>query len=399
MTKQYLDKRDTDYVRDNLIFNYILGNEQELLIKSFVRNNGIELGFDPQCFYFLITGSHKKYTPPFTPDSFTSGVTNVYAIYDIFSDALHRFGYTGRAFQIKEDNSKQFGVLFSSDSSCSIPPDEMAQHLYDAYKSYSNREAFSSTSFVGPYNGYEQIHQAFLDARELNDLLFFGVRDQVITREFRNRTARPCDIAAILANVRRLTTTLCAGTMRDAIRQIEYLIDDMVAPSYSYLNFAALCTAVDDVLGMFETVYPERVRLEHRAQKSFFTLEQYKAWLSKSLCALYDQLKNARRHSPTLLMVLSFINRNYTTDLSLTQLAEYAYTNASTLSSEFNNELGMSFSEYVTGLRIRKAQQLLRETGMSVPEIAEAAGFSGAKYFREIFKKQIGMSPQQYRNQ
>ena len=80
MTKQYLDKRDTDYVRDNLIFNYILGNEQELLIKSFVRNNGIELGFDPQCFYFLITGSHKKYTPPFTPDSFTSGVTKAMRI-------------------------------------------------------------------------------------------------------------------------------------------------------------------------------------------------------------------------------------------------------------------------------------------------------------------------------
>ena len=31
---QYLDKRDTDYVRDNLIFNYCLGNEQRLLIES-----------------------------------------------------------------------------------------------------------------------------------------------------------------------------------------------------------------------------------------------------------------------------------------------------------------------------------------------------------------------------
>ena len=59
----------------------------------------------------------------------------------------------------------------------------------------------------------------------------------------------------------------------------------------------------------------------------------------------------------------------------------------------------MSLSEYVTGLRIKKAQELLRTSDMTVAEIAGAAGFSGAKYFREIFKKQTGLSPRQYREQ
>ena len=133
--------------------------------------------------------------------------------------------------------------------------------------------------------------------------------------------------------------------------------------------------------------------------ESFYTLESYKQWAHRSVEVLYDQLETVKRYSPTLLMVLSFINRNYTTELSLTQLAEYAYTNASVLSSEFNDEVGMSLSEYVTGLRIKKAQELLRTSDMTVTQIAEAAGFSSAKYFREIFKKQTGMSPQQYRDQ
>ena len=47
MEKRLIDKRDTDYVRDNLIFNYILGNEQELLIESYVKNNALTLRFDP----------------------------------------------------------------------------------------------------------------------------------------------------------------------------------------------------------------------------------------------------------------------------------------------------------------------------------------------------------------
>jgi len=221
----------------------------------------------------------------------------------------------------------------------------------------------------------------------------------VITKELRDKTALPCDSTAILANVRRLTTTLCTGTKKEALRQIDYLIEKMVAPSYSYINFAALCTAVEDVLGMFETVYSEQVHIERRALESFFTLESYKQWAHQSVEVLYDQLETVKRYSPTLLMVLGFINRNFATDLSLTQLAEYAYTNASVLSSEFNDEVGMSLSEYVTGLRIKKAQDLLRTSDMTVTQIAEAAGFSSAKYFREIFKKQTGVSPQQYRDQ
>lgn len=397
--REYLHKRDTDYVRDNLIFNYCLGDEQALLIESYVYNNGIRIRFDPKRFYFFMTGTHKKFSAAHTPDTFHDGVNRIYEMYDRMGQCLRESGYDGNVFLIKEDNSKQTGVLFSPVRSDTVEPKEMAQRLRTVYYGLAERDRYVSTSLSGLYTGYEQIHDAFREARSLNDLLFFGVRDCVITKELRDKTALPCDITAILANVRRLTTTLCTGTKKEALRQIDYLIEKMVAPSYSYINFAALCTAVEDVLGMFETVYSEQVHIERRALESFYTLESYKQWAHQSVEILYDQLETVKRYSPTLLMVLSFINRNYTTELSLTQLAEYAYTNASVLSSEFNDEVGMSLSEYVTGLRIKKAQELLRTSDMTVTQIAEAAGFSSAKYFREIFKKQTGVSPQQYRDQ
>lgn len=396
--REYLHKRDTDYVRDNLIFNYCLGDEQALLIESYIHNNGIGIRFDPKHFYFFMTGTHKKFSAAHTPDTFHDGVSRIYEMYDQMSRCLRESGYDGNVFLIKEDNSKQTGVLFSSISSDAVAPEEMAQRLRAVYYGLTERDNYVSTSLSSLYSGYEQIHDAFHEARTLNDLLFFGVRDTVITRQFREQTARPCDITAILANIRRLTSTLCTGTKKEALRQIDYLIDEMVAPSYLQLNFAALWAAFEDVLSMFETVYPDRVTVEHGKLESFFTLEQYKQWAHRVVEALYAQLEGLRRYSPTLLMVLSFINRNYTTDLSLSQLAEYAYTNASVLSSEFNDEVGMSLSEYVTGLRVLKAQELLRQTDMTVSQIAEASGFSGAKYFREIFKKQAGMSPQQYRD-
>lgn len=397
---RYLDPRDTDYVRDNMIFNYCLGDEQELLIESYVHNNQIDLCFDPRHFYFFMTGTHKKFVCPYTPDTFYEGVTGIFLIYDKVIQQLEANGYSGKPFLTKQDNSKQLAVIFSPGEHPKIPPEEMAHKLYDAYQStLISGKPNTSTSFVGPYSGYEQIHQAFLDARKLNDLLFFGVRDRVITKEFRNRTARPCDITAILANVRRLTSTLCSGTLKDALRQADYLICDMIAPSYSHLNFSALWAAFEDIIGMLETVYPDHIHIERQTLNSFYTLDQYRTWMHETLKMLFDQLRGVHRYSPTILMALSFINRNYPTDLSLTQLSEYVYTNPSTLSSEFNAAVGMSLSEYVTALRIRKAQQLLAQTQATIPEIAEQTGFSSAKYFREIFKRQTGMSPQQYRNE
>lgn len=402
MEKQLLDRRDTDYVRDNLIFNYILGNEQELLIESYVENNGLELRFDPSHFYFFMTGTHKKFTRAFTPETFYDGVSNIYASYDMLRGTLLENGYDGNTFLIKEDNSKQMGVLFSASGEPSISPTEMAQRMFEAYMQEARRRKYDvpsyiSTSFVGPYSGYEQIHQAFLDARELNDLIFFGVRDCVITGALRERTARPCDVSAIQGNVRRLIHLVCEGTCAQALRQADYIIDDLIAPSYSMTNFSALYTSFEDLLLMLETVYPEIVRVQHRPRGGFYTLSDYSGYVRDALRTVFDQLTGVPRYSATLLMALSYINRNFTRELSLTQLSEYVYANPSTLSSEFNAGVGMSLSEYVTGLRVRHAQKLLDTTDFSVPEIAQRAGFASAKYFREQFKRQTGLSPQGYR--
>ena len=130
MEKRLIDKRDTDYVRDNLIFNYILGNEQELLIESYVKNNALTLRFDPSRFYFFMTGTHKKFTKNFTPDSFNDGVASVLHIYRVIDGLLRENGYDGNTFQVKEDNSKQVGVLFSPGASPALSLEAMVQRLY-----------------------------------------------------------------------------------------------------------------------------------------------------------------------------------------------------------------------------------------------------------------------------
>jgi two-component system, response regulator YesN len=66
-------------------------------------------------------------------------------------------------------------------------------------------------------------------------------------------------------------------------------------------------------------------------------------------------------------------------------------------SSLFKREIGLNFKDYLLTRRIRKAQALLRNTEYKVYEIAESVGFHDAHYFSEVFRKQTGFHPSDYR--
>lgn len=396
---RYLSKRDTDYVRENLVFNYLLGSEQELLLRSYVHNNGIELHFDPGCFYFFMTGTHKKFTNPFTPETFYHGVSHIQLLYGRLRAVLQENGYDGNTFQIKQDNSKQIGILFSKAKETDVSPHEVANKLYDAYLERTLSAKYISTSFVGPYSGLEAIHQAFVDARALNDLLFFGVRDRVITKEFYEQTVRPCDPSVIIFNIRKQLSIACSGTRAKTIRQAEYLIDTLIRPSYSMKNYQLMQSIFADYRNMLNTVYEGRVSLPNWDADLIWLLDSYKDAFIKSTNLFFDQIGSCKRYSPTVLYALSIIKRSYTEPLSLTQIAEYLCINPSSLSSEFNQEVGMSLTEYIGSLRLEHAKRLLADTAMTIADISGQSGFTSVKYFREVFKKQTGLSPQQYRNQ
>ena len=59
--------------------------------------------------------------------------------------------------------------------------------------------------------------------------------------------------------------------------------------------------------------------------------------------------------------------------------------------------MNLKFIDYITGVRLKKAMELLESTSLTVNEIAEAVGYKDARYFREIFVKHMGKTPSQFR--
>ena len=93
---------------------------------------------------------------------------------------------------------------------------------------------------------------------------------------------------------------------------------------------------------------------------------------------------------------VSYIKNNYTTDISLEEVAEACFLSKSSLSMLLKKNLGMSFSRFKNHLRITEAKRLIRENDRNITEIAYSVGYNDLNYFSRIFKQIVGVTPQEY---
>lgn len=84
-------------------------------------------------------------------------------------------------------------------------------------------------------------------------------------------------------------------------------------------------------------------------------------------------------------------------DVSLTRLCRALSVSKSYFSPVFKAQTGMTFVEYLTRLRMERAQELLTSTDLKSYEIAERTGFVDAHYFSLTFRKQVGVTPTEFR--
>ncbi len=93
----------------------------------------------------------------------------------------------------------------------------------------------------------------------------------------------------------------------------------------------------------------------------------------------------------------AYVAQNYAQPLTLRDVAAIACLEETYFSKRFKTLTGFGFQEYLTQIRLQAAEQLLRDTSLSMGEIAEQCGFSGANYFGDVFRRWEGIAPSQYR--
>ncbi len=174
--------------------------------------------------------------------------------------------------------------------------------------------------------------------------------------------------------------------LRDYVSSITFLI---------LLRFYQMQNKYDAGGGI---VTPRLLDLKY-LQREYPGLEEQKALvrqLSFELNALNDGQKKA---APSRMMqtALEYINAHFSENISLQEVADNINISKNYLCDIFKKEIGMTFINYVTNLRIEKAKEYLRDSDMKMYEGSAAVGYNDYAYFSQLFKKNTGITLSAYR--
>lgn len=137
--------------------------------------------------------------------------------------------------------------------------------------------------------------------------------------------------------------------------------------------------------------------LEFHDFENEFDIEYYFADILHKIFQLL-QLRGDMQKDKVLSMINSYIHGHLGEELSMNVLAGLVHFNPSYLSRLYKKKMGMSVTDYIARVRLKRACTLLKETDKKVSDIAGETGFSSAGYFSRTFNKEFSMTPQDYRN-
>ena len=95
--------------------------------------------------------------------------------------------------------------------------------------------------------------------------------------------------------------------------------------------------------------------------------------------------------------IIGYINKNYNKSLSLGELATRTFLSPAYFSRVFKEYTSQTLTQFIQAQRIRVACDLLRDTDMSVDDIATEVGYQDIKFFYELFQRTAGTTPGHYR--
>lgn len=151
----------------------------------------------------------------------------------------------------------------------------------------------------------------------------------------------------------------------------------------------------DDIRTMFSDEIDYYKKLER-----FSEIRELELWLNNYFRWFLDYQKHKQDRSQEDMMVRAkrFILDNYSNpELTLGSVAGYVGLNEKYFSSRFTKEEGMTFTNYLTEVRIRKARELMDQTNLKIYEISQSVGYNSVEHFTRVFKKICKVSPGSYR--
>ena len=268
---------------------------------------------------------------------------------------------------------------------------ELRYSFREADKAFAGRFVQEPNQIISVEQlNYEQLDNEF-DANIFGEINQF---DQIITRFLSSGS---------LEEVESFVGALFTEISEDHFRSLmirQYIIMDIYATVLTFCKKLRKDAGVEgDEYGQWEGIREneEILKLAVTTAESVDDIKDYIGTLLDHAIELRNTV-GGRRYSDIIQTAKERIEQDYMTeDISLNSVAAEVCMSPSYFSSVFSKEMGKTFIEYLTEVRMEKAKQYLACSSMKTSEISYKVGYKDPHYFSYIFKKTQGCTPKEYR--
>lgn len=133
-------------------------------------------------------------------------------------------------------------------------------------------------------------------------------------------------------------------------------------------------------------------------EQGIFSIDLWEQQLVRSLTELSRLLLTRQQQDSNVIFeIAKYIQHHYHQDITLQEIANHFYLSREYISRKFKQEFSVNISDYISGIRIDKAKLLLLNPHLRIAQVAAMVGYDDEKYFSKVFKKAVGVSPNEYR--
>lgn len=262
------------------------------------------------------------------------------------------------------------------------------------------------------HSGIEELHAAYLEAREARKTAFCQGLHIVMARDIAAKEKAGEEEAAGRENgvdlpqdepIHKIVQMIGTDKIKEALRLTEQFMGKVKKNACSPAGMEHfLQVLVQDIMRTYQNALEEK----KESLKQFLTpyvfsdIDELLAELTGWMIMFHEKIDTRfedYRNKQKMQQAVRYIHENYSSDLNMAVVSNYVSMNYSLFSFAFKQYTGTNFVNYLKELRMEEAKRLLTQTQLRVVEVSQKVGYENEKHFMKIFKSVCGVSPTEYR--